>query len=240
MTGLVRKAILFAGCGVLIAGSAMANVPSAANSSFTGSPIPGGSPDDDGFYVVAKCVTGDCDIAQPSPPEDALGQFSVTVRDAGNVLLAGVVVTADFNACTDFRLAQNQTFPGVSILCGSKVVSATTNALGVASFRILGGALNPAPAVTGATGTCVELRASNVFLRNVRAAAFDQDGLLNGVGGGDLSLLLADILPPPAANPNFTRSDYSLDGAVGGGDLSIWLSDFFSSRGDSDTAPACP
>jgi len=225
MTGLVRKATLLTGCGVLLAGAALAAVPNRANSNFPGQPGAAG------IYLIQHNAVN-------VPQEDVTGEFSVTVRDISNAPISGATVTVNFSGCTtDIRLCQTQTFTGVSVDCPTKVVSKTTSGLGVATFRITGGAANAGNSAGAGVG-CAEIRANGVFLNNVTVAAFDQGGGLNGVTGGDLSLWLSDFFALP--KPYYGRSDYNFGGVVDGGDLSIWLSDFFSNRSLTGCTTACP
>jgi hypothetical protein len=161
MTGLVRKAILITVGASLIAGAAMAVTPSAANSTFQTTPI----------ALVGR-------NAANTPAEDSFGNFSVTVRDAGNLPIQGATVTVNFNGCTpDIILSRIQSFTGVSVLCNGArgVISGQTNNLGVVSFRILGGATTT-PATSQATRRLAPSCArNNVFFTNLAVAALDQD-----------------------------------------------------------------
>ncbi len=90
MTGLVRKAILLSVCGLLFAGAAFASVPSATNST-----LPAG----------VKLVGTPAGVADPS------GQFTVTVRDLANNLIANSAVVIDVSGCTpDIKIQSTQPF----------------------------------------------------------------------------------------------------------------------------------
>jgi len=222
MTGLVRKAILITVGASLYAGAAMAITPSAANSTFQTTPI----------ALVGK-------NAANTPAEDSFGNFSVTVRDAGNLPIAGATVTVNFNGCTpDIILSRIQTFTGVSVLCNGArgVISGQTNALGVVSFRILGGADNNLGNEPGNTTTCAELRANNVFFTNLAVAALDQTANLDGVLPGDLSVVIADI---NAGNLS-RRTDLNLDGVINPNDLATQISHVNAGRSVSNTLALCP
>lgn len=205
MTGL-GKGLLLSACGLILAGAASAAVPNRANSSFPAN----------GIYVVGN----------NGATVDVLGEFAVTVRDINNTPVPPpATVSVNFGGCTtDIRLAP-QTFAGVST--SGCVVSAGVNALGVATFRIKGGALNPGNG-PGAGFECAVISSNGVFLNNVTVAAFDQTGNLNGVTGGDLASWTADFFAVP--QPTVGRSDYNFDDLITGGDLAVWAGDFFSNR----------
>lgn len=230
MTGLVRKAILLTGCGMVIAGSAMATVPSAANSAF---PL-------NGILLVGRNNTF------AVPQEDVAGEFSVTVRDAGNTVLAGIVVTVNFANCTDSRVCNPQSFTGVSVAgCpgGPAVVSATTNALGVATFRITGGAVNSGNSPS-ADGDCAELRAQGVLFGTLTVASIDQNSgaILNGYAANDVSVAISDVLDSPAEYD--ARTDLNFNGADQANDLSLMVSLLLRapqpSANNCGAAQACP
>lgn len=208
MTGL-GKGLLLSACGLIIAGAASAAVPNRANSSFPAN----------GIYLVGNNAGGTVDI---------FGEFSVTVRDINNnpVVTPPAVVSVNFGGCTtDLRLS-SQTFPGVS--SAGCVVNATVNGLGVATFRIRGGALNAGNS-PGAGFECAVISANGVFLNNVTAAAIDQGpivGPLTGVTGLDLSILLGDLFTLPSP-PAVGRSDYNFSDSVTPLDLSVWVGAFF-------------
>jgi hypothetical protein len=228
MTGLVRKAILITVGASMYAGAAMAITPSAANSNF---PAPNST-----IMITGKKSTN-------APAEDARGQFSVTVRDGSNLVIQGATVTLNFNACTpDIILSRIQSFAGVSILCNGVrgVVSAQTNNLGVATFRILGGSNNVLPLAGGNNPgnqtACAELRANGVFFTNLAVSAPDETNNLNGVNGGDLGVLISDI---NHGNLAF-RDDVNKDGAVNPGDVGTMITIVNQDASGENTAALCP
>jgi hypothetical protein len=221
MTGLVRKAILLTVGASFIAGVAAASTPSAANSSFPTT----------GILLVGR-------NAANTPNEDSAGEFSVTVKDATNTPIPGATVTVNFNACTpDIRVSRIQSFTGVSVICNGVlgVVSAQTNALGVATLRILGGAQNAGNS-PGAAAACAEIRANGVFLSTVEAAAIDQTGGLNGALANDVSVVISDI---NNANPA-RRSDFNFSNSVLPNDLSVDIALVNSGRSSSNSAAISP
>jgi hypothetical protein len=230
MTGLVRRAILLTGLGLLVAGSAMASVPSAAQSTYPAN----------GILLVGRNNTF------AVPQEDVAGEFSVTVRDATPTVLPGVVVTVNFANCTDSRLCNPQSFPGLSIAgCpgGPAVVSATTNALGVATFRITGGSVNSGNSAS-ADADCAELRAQGVFFNTLTVASIDQNAgaILNGYAANDISVAVADVLDNPPEMDG--RTDHNYSGADQANDLSIMvglvLRNPQPSANNCGAASACP
>jgi len=224
MTGLVRKAILITVGASMYAGAAMAVTPSAANSTFSTTPM----------MLVGKQSLN-------TPPEDSRGQLSVTVRDGSNVVIQGATVTINFNACTpDIILSRIQSFTGVSVLCNGVrgVVSAQTNNLGVATFRILGGADNNSgnePGYTGAVG-CAELRANSVFFANLEVVAPDQTNNLDGALPGDISVVVTDFNQGNVSK----RDDFNQDTVVALGDLGFLLTIVNSGTSAQSTGAICP
>jgi len=155
-------------------------------------------------------------VGQSEGVVDPMGEFQVLVSASGSPY-GGVKVTIDFRSCADLWVAPCQPFPGMTVETPG-TVSGFTNSSGVATFRIVGNALN-----TGCTAGCVN--GAGIFLMstplmNVKVAAFDQEG--SGVGANDLSRWLTDF----GCGQYFMRSDYDGDGSVGATDLSLWLTCF--------------
>lgn len=235
MTGLVRKATLFAVCGLLAAGVAMANVPDPSNSE---------CPVDGWIYVVGHNGT----------EGDAAGEFCVTVRDYNNLPIENASVVVDFSAC-DLQLCLDQLDdattgpPGEAFTdCVSQTVRKLTDAQGMACFRILGksraalGCDSPPGQLPG----CVKIYADGVFLCALNAPTFDLINDVDGTGlsAGDLSAWLTAFF----CGTSPIRADYICDGSVGAQDLSRWLSVFFGGGSalncpppkNSQTGPKCP
>lgn len=221
MTGLVRKATLLSGALLLVAGVAMAGVPSAANSSLP---------------------TGIQFVGSNGGVADVKGQAVVTVRDAGNNPVINSTVELLFGACatdpnSDLNLDDVQTFAGVAVNCAGNVVVAVTNASGQATFRIVGGA-NALPGNNpGINVACCTVRADGQVLGNLRVAAYDLN-TSGGVNAADQSLLLSTLFAGPAGYR--TRADYNGDGTVNSADLSKLLSVQFGAGSlQSAVAPFC-
>jgi len=205
MTGLVRKATLLSGALLLVAGVAMAGVPSAANSTL---PL--------GIQYVGN--TGGV--------ADVKGQAIVVVRDAGNNPVINSTVELLFGACasavpSDLNLDDVQTFAGTSLNCAGFVMVAVTNGAGQATFRIVGGASALPGNSPGITVACCTVRADGQVLGNLRVGAYDLNSS-GGVNGADQSLLLATLFAGPAGYR--TRADYNGNGIVDSADLSKLLS----------------
>jgi hypothetical protein len=172
-----------------------------------------------------------------SPAEDVRGDFTITVRNDANAVIPGVPVTLNFGTCSpDIVLSAIQTFPGVAIDCATKTVTVITDALGRATFRILGGANNPSGNAPGTSSACVELRGNGEFFANLQVAAIDQVGNLDGVHPNDLSVLISDINLGSIAE----RDDVNLDGVVNPGDLGAQITYVNQGRSAENTGSLCP
>lgn len=201
MTGVIRKATILVALGLVAASAAMAGIPDAAHCT-----VPT-------FVKVVGTNVGTPDVR---------GQFTVTVRDIGNIPVSGSVVTLNFVSCTDMKLCN-----GVSgATCGPAIVSATTNASGVATFIVVGGGLHPGGTFAGLTTPCIEIRASGYIIGSAYAQVYDLNGA-RGVAGTngclitDLPLWLADWAG--GAGTYKARSDYNGNLAVAITDLPLWL-----------------
>lgn len=173
-------------------------------------------------------------VGHRSGTPDAGGVFSVIVRGFDNLPVPGSRVMVDFTSVPDVRLSGDVASPGATVVCLTGTVEGWTDATGTVSFTIVGAAA-PGAAQCFETGSPCDGRArvyaDGVWIGAPRVSAFDLDGA-SGVGGGDLSLWLADF----GASTNPLRSDHDGDGLVGGADLSLWLARFGS--GDSDQSGA--
>jgi hypothetical protein len=221
MTGLVRKATLLSGALLLVAGVAMAGVPSAANSSLP---------------------TGIQFVGTQGGVVDSKGQAIVTVRDAGNNPVINSTVEIIFTSCasavpSDLNLDDVQPFPGISLNCAGTVVTAITNASGQATFRIVGGAGALPGNNPGITTACATVRADGQVLGNLRVGAYDLN-TTGGVNAADQSLFLATLFASPVGYR--ARADYNGDGVCNAADLSKLLSvTFGAGSGTSAAVPFC-
>ena len=198
MTGLVRKATLFALGGLFVAGAAMANVPDPLQSTC---PYPH-------IYIVGNDGTG---------PDRGNGQFTVTVIGLNGLPIENSVVVVDFAACIDIALCPDQLQPGV--LTTATSVRQLTNVAGQAVFTVIGKG-KPGVGCGSSTKTCVNIYADGVYLCSVGAGIYDLvNSAPRGVGSEDLaewiSLWLCGTMP--------TRADYIPDWTVDSSDLSKWI-----------------
>jgi len=198
MTGLVRKATLFAVCGLLAASAAFASVPSPANS--TCPPC---------FGLVGS-NTGVI---------DPVGEFCVTVRDLANLPINNSLVVIDLSACSGLVICDNNEM-GFTVDCGTQTVRGFTGAGGVICFRIKGYANNGPFGNTSPVNpyNCAKIYADGVLLCSPSVYAYDHDG--DGVLINDLSPQLGDWLAGP---PHESRSDLNCDGELLPNDWSLFL-----------------
>jgi hypothetical protein len=236
MTGLVRKATLLCACGLLYGGAAMASIPSAALSD-----LPDCNPGALDFpcvRVVGESAPGPLGVSGANVP-DPVGQFSVTVRDLGGNLMAGISVAVDFTLCADTKICLSvDGHLGQDVDCTFSRVTNTTDGGGVALFNIAGGS-NNSGASAGADFPCAEVFAGGVSLGFLTVLVADQDGRLtggNGMNVVDVSLLQVDT----NSGNYFGRSDFEPDGAMSVVDVSQAL--VILNAGDSaiGCASYCP
>jgi len=227
MTGLIRKATLFAVCGLLAASAAFASVPSPANSKCV---IACG----DLSETVLGCIylVGDDGIAV-----DEDGRFCVIVRDLAGLPIDNSVVVVDFSQCSGVSLCENNE-DGAIVDCGTRTVRKLSSAGGVASFAIKGHGNNGGDTAPYTPGGCVRIYADGVLLCSVSVGLFDQDG--GGVGSPDLSSWGGDFFQLNAGPGPYNRSDYDCDGDVDSADLSVWGGVFFDLNLNGTSVNNCP
>jgi hypothetical protein len=211
MTGLVRKATLFAVCGLLAASAAFASVPSPANS------------------ITPPCVSlvGD----NGSGVIDPAGSFTVTVRDLANLPINNSLVVVDFSGCSGLQICTTA-LAGLTVDCGTQTVRGFTGVGGTITMKIGGHANNSggnqAPFGSYNSG---KIFADGVLLGSPSVSAYDHDG--GGMGPADLSAWLGDFF----GGNDPSRSDYDCSGPpLGPADLSAWLTVFFAS-GSTNNCP---
>jgi len=227
MTGLVRKATLLSVCGLLIAGTAMAFVPSPTTST-----VP----------CAISLIGRSGVVADPS------GQFTVVVKDiAGNPIPNAALVFDFTGCCNDIKLSDTQHGAGVSIDGTHKKINVTCDGSGTALVRIQGVASKSGP-LAGQVG-CATLKANGTTLSSgIDVSVFDLDGGAGSLGlsTGDLSSWLADFF----GGTYYQKDDYDdfanncpAVSTVGTSDLSKWLAVYFAANSASNDAPnvaACP
>jgi hypothetical protein len=209
MNGLIRKAGLFTLGALLLASMAVAGVPNMTNSS-VGTGIPLG---------VSTTAGGSPDGVESQPVHPSLNR-TFTIRDGNNVAVPNVVVTIDFSGCTtgEFRLCGTQTATGVTINCGARTVSATTDGLGQVTFAVAG----QTTGITTVNGPCAVVTSLAQTLGTLRVSAVD-DGTAH-IGGSDVGRVLSDRAAYIANAANYRmRSDFDSDADVDGPDVGAIL-----------------
>lgn len=229
MTGLFRKATLLSACGLLSASAAMAGVPSQAQSNI-------------GIGITLIATTGGV--------ADVKGQKAIVVKDALGNPVQNSTVTIDFSASTsqDMRLCSTQPFAGVGVSCGTHVVVALTDATGTATFRVVGGAVNPGGGTPGSpaagSGTAgATVKADGVTLGTLNVSGADENNA-GGVGTVDLALAANDRFSCTNVTPNTgnfrERSDFNGDGLVNTVDLALIAQIRFAGGSTISCASTCP
>src|SRR5882672_10668538 len=155
MTGLVRKATLFAVCGLFAASAAMASVPSPANST---------------------CPTCFALVGSNGGVIDPIGEFCVTVRDLANFPINNSLVVVDLSDCSGLVLCNNNE-SGFVVDCATQTVRGFTGPGGVICFRIKGYANNSGGnSLPKNPANCAKIYADGVLLCSPSVACYDMDG----------------------------------------------------------------
>lgn len=224
MTGFVRGALAVTTGLALLATSAMASVPSPANSdvdpvavgNVTGTALKGG-----GFGTTVGGIG-----------------FSVVVRDIGGVLINGANVTVDFNTAAGNTGGRGAGLvraynPQVTGTCAGDVFSKATNTggdpAGTARFRLIfGGAENDAS---------IEVRANGVLLALIKARSTDltasngPDGRPTGLA--DVAILQSNTYSGANVSGATMEADFTLSPGpdtkpVGLADLALLQADIYN------------
>lgn len=237
MTRVVRNAVLCV-AGILVASTALANVPDPAHSAFSSN------------YIAVEGQTS----GQPDNCSDGrCGNWTVTVRDFANNLIAGSTVVIDFSGCPDIQVSCDQLngVTGQTDLAGKKV-SGTTNASGQFVFKVQGAsnaslqAGNVTSAGTNAGVPCAQVYADGVALGSLIVSAYDVNGLGSptaAVNASDVSLVSAEALKIAAGATARARDDYNFTNSVNSGDVAIMSSMALqqaAGTGSKATASYCP
>jgi len=220
MTALVRKAMLLAVGGILVASAAMAAVPSPGNSTLPGAAGPGASGHID-------LVGWDGVAADPTPGTSAAAKslITMTVRDLANNAIAGALVVFYFQPCKgsggqeDVVIADVQPDPGVTAVCTDSTIRAVTDGAGQISIRIVGSAHNVGGGLsTGAGYLCGIVYADGVDLGRVTVGCYDQNGAA-GTNPSDVSSVQSAALQSPGPG-DFGRCDFDGNSSVNPTDTS--------------------
>ena len=210
MRHLPRLALLT--CALCCASTAIAQVPSPANST-----IPN---------HVNLVGLG------PAGADSVSGHCYVVHRDLANNPVPGAVITFDFSAVGDMTIASDQPDPRLTVNCATRTVSAVTDANGRADLTIVGAGIPGRPA---SAQFQFHIYADGILLGSPTLSAFD----LNGTGGVDLTdlgLWLVDYV----SGTNPMRSDFDGTGGVSLVDFSIWSAAFFHAGSPQSAASYCP
>ncbi len=152
---------------------------------------------------------------------DTRGEFIIRVRDLAQNPVPDCEVMIDFRACRpDIRIAADQPHPGLRVECdanGTRIL-ATTDANGIAVFRIVGAATAGSGGPAAAGFKCATVYAGSANLGTINVAAFDLNGG-GGVNPADLSLFLPDSFGADIEG----RSDYNCSNTVNPSDMSILI-----------------
>jgi hypothetical protein len=240
MTGLVRKAILFAAAGILVAGTAMASTPSA-----TFSIVP------DHINLVGS-NGGVIDDGEDAPNSLFYGEFTITVNDLSNLPINNSFVIIDFSACSGLQICSDQLQAGITAVCGFQQVRGFTGPGGTLTLSVGGhanntGSGNPSGDTDPNNGTndpvvtpgCASVEADGTPIKSaVSVGAFDQDG--EGLTTADQSCWQGDNFGVNSASPRHPhRSDFDGDGSVLTSDQSIWqYMNFAGKSGQNCGAPS--
>ncbi len=241
MTRLVRNAALFCVAGILVASAALANVPDPAHSTL-GSPA--------SAYID---VEGQTSGLPDNCSDGRCANYTVTVRDFANNLIAGSTVVIDFSGCPDIQISCDQlnAVTGQTDLAGKKV-SGTTNASGQFIFKVQGAGNatpttnNTTSAGTNAGVTCAVVYADGVQLGNLIVAAYDVNGLgspTSAVSAADVSLVASEAAKVVLGAQARARDDYNHSGTISAADVSAiaaMAAQAVLGTGSIKTAPFCP
>src|SRR5262245_13461423 len=153
----ICKALTVAAGFAVIASVAMAGVPDPTKSSTDGNFMLGNARG--GFVLGAPAV--------PGIPAAVTDGYNVTVRDVGNIPLAGVTVSFNYPSGT-LRTTATQQF-GQTASCSSNTTSAVTNGSGQAVIvpGVVGRNESPSASPT------VQVRANGVLLTTIALRSYD-------------------------------------------------------------------
>jgi len=200
------KAVTVAAGLAAIASVAMAGVPDPTKSST------------DGNFMLGN-ARGGLVINVPGVPAAVLDGYNVTVRDVGNIPLAGVTVSFNYPSGT-LRTTATQQF-GQTANCASNTSSAVTNGSGQAIII---------PAVTGqneSPSATVQVRANGVLLTTIALRSYDLvcDGSPAKVQLSDFNKFRQHYL---TGQPFFNQpaADYTNDGSVTLADLNSFRTEY--------------
>ena len=191
--------------------------------------------------LCAEIPCGIALVGMSGGQADPRGEFTVIVRDFSCIPIEGATVVIDFRDCDpDIRVCSAQPFPGLTVGCDLSFtdVSATTDAQGIARFRIVGGARNTGGSpgyAGGACFGCVTVYADGINLGDMSVCTYDENGA-GGVSAADIPLLLADVF----SATHLARSDFDFSGDVNAADIPRLLSVLFGGGSTESCGTYCP
>lgn len=172
----------------------------------------------DGTFMLGNARGGNV-ISVPGIPATVINGYNVTVRDVGNIPLAGVTVSFTYPGGT-LRTTSTQQF-GQTANCSSNTVSAVTDGSGQATII---------PAVVGrneSASPTVQVRANGVLLTTITVRSFDLVCAASTaiVDVGDLFSFKQHFLSGGAffGQP---AGDFTNDGVVDVADLNAFRTEF--------------
>ncbi len=224
MTSLLRNLAILASGGLLASTSAMASVPSAANSD-----VPCG-------IVLVGTFAG---------VPDPRGEFTIIVRDQANNPIPNARVEIVLCDCRgsggeqDIRLCSHQPDPDVTgILCETQcpggLLTASTDGAGQITLTVTGGANNLGSGEPAAPFKCASVYVEGVNLGAMNVGVFDQNGA-GGVNPADMSVWLSDSFSLELEG----RSDFNCTNSVNPADLSILIAASLSGNSLSSCSSYC-
>lgn len=240
MTRLAQKAAFLTTIGLLTAAAAMAGVPNAGQSNLNNGCSLGAGCSAEGVLLLCGQNSGGT--------VDANGEKQVLVKDAGGNTVANSVVIINFSNCYtggDVRISSTQLFAGLTVNCGAHTVSATTNASGIAVFRVQGYSNVTSATAAGAGEGCATVTADGVPLGAYSVATADMNGANGGsnlgVSGGDTTLYNGNRFGgAPAYRPRANLARAVGPQAIDGGDTTIYNKFRFGGGSTTNGATACP
>jgi len=231
MTRLIRKATILTVWGLLVAGAALAAVPT-NDSVLPTNPATGRT----------YCYLGGYSAPSPGLSPTLVGPgafyaFNITVKSGPAAVVPFSVVKIDFSSCKKLYIAPTATDPPVN--CGLNTVTQVANALGVATFAIVGesdfptGAQNPTDGFESNLQGCAKVTADNggggVFatIGYLFVGTPNENHSSSGghCSGADISVVIQNVAfcasPVATCFPNcfLNSTDLNQTGSVDGADI---------------------
>ena len=223
MIRLASKATLLSAVALVTAGAALAGVPNSTNSNIN---FAGGGP---GILFLG---------GKAGSVVDVRSEKQILVRDAALNPVANSVVTLNFTGCYggEIRIGDGtaQTF-NTTVNCGAHTISATTNASGVAVFRVVGASSGIVGSSPGIGEGCASITADGVPLGSYSVATPDYNSG-GKVDGSDLLFFNYGLFNPPTPTGGY-RSRYNYSNAGGAGNVNgsdaLFFNGFLSGGGST-------